>query len=444
MDVSAPNNSSRASDIPPELLDRIFKICERYYKRYSYSYGEILLPKSRMYPLLLVCRTWRPVAEHRLYKSISIGSNRTVRDRNGQKMEIVGKEVCRKLCETVQGNPRIASLVRELHMGSLNVDREESELHVRLIGICKNVDEIELYGCHEALLEDLAQVLAKADLVSLRLWHERLKSFGSDQKLFSLSTLMKLLPNWPRLEKLFVRLARVEYGPFHEAELAGSHPTPGTCAALRNISIHGVSFNAAQLKQLADICPNLEEISSSIRYDCDEALRHCVQVWSSSLKVCAIQVFAPSREGPHAFPDNTSPVVSFPLIEIRELSMPSPLLTPSAMKFLPNVEKLGFRGEYHHGMELAKIIENGGMPRLRELNAFYNSDYREAIDDRLERGIAKETRRVCEERNIYVLDILSRNDEIGPPRVNDYSELRPDSPDNDWHDGHRLGTVKYM
>lgn len=119
------NDANAAANAPPELLDRIFKLCERRY-RYIPADGCKFFPNSRVQPFLLVCKKWHAVAERRLYTSVSLGSSRVVRDRNGQKLELKSKDVYKRFCETVENDVRLASLVRELRLGITSV--EESTL----------------------------------------------------------------------------------------------------------------------------------------------------------------------------------------------------------------------------------------------------------------------------------------------------------------------------
>lgn len=425
-----PIGDRNKSDLPPELLDRIFSHCERNHRR-NYMYGPNLLPKSRLQPLLLVCKKWHNVAERRLYASVSVGSDRVVRDRNGSKMEITGKDVCRRFYETVQSNARIASIVRELRMGSIRLDREESEMHVYLIGICKNVEKIELRVCHETLLDDLAAALAKADLISLHLSREQPDLYsGRDGQLFSLSTVIRLLQSWPRLETIYANLSRHDYGPLRKTSLGKLPPAPGACPALRTIDIFGDTFHSAELSELGDIAPRLEEISATVHHDCDEVLQQCVKSWSSSLK--RIVIFTPLYSKP--FPGDACPAISSPMVELRELHMPSPLFTPSAAKFLPKLEKLHFRGEYSHGMELARLIEKGEMPCLREIDTSYvgpiAEDGMHRRDEEMDVEIAKELRRVCRERRIFAQDMFTEVEEL--EEHYGYPEESPESSDNDW------------
>ncbi|KLO09141.1 hypothetical protein SCHPADRAFT_580024 [Schizopora paradoxa] len=387
-----------ASALPPEILDGIFKRCERRYK-YTDPGEERFLPKSRLQPLLLVCKNWHDVAERRLYSNVRLGSDRIVRDRSGQKLEINGKYVCGRFYETVQKNPRIASIVRELHVGSTSAaNREESEMHIRLIGICKNLKDFELKGCHADLLDDLAAALAKADLISLQLSYERLGTGEKDGKMLSVSNVLDLLQKLPRLETLCASLARLQAWPTPEAP---PQAPLAPCPALKSITVHEPILTAAQISYFMDISPGLEELSIMVGKDCGAALQQGLKARASSLRQLHALRIDLTENTP--FPDDAYPIIRWPMIELRELWIAYPLLDPSAMMFLPKLEILNFRGKHSHAEELVQIIQLGVLPNLCEINFDFScTSYPWARwEINFEDDTIKELRRVCEERDIF-------------------------------------------
>lgn len=411
------------ADLPPEILDRIFGHCEHRRR----SRGPSFLPKSRLQPLMLVCKNWHGVAERRLYTSVSLGDDRVVRNRNGRRMEIFGRDVCKKFCETVEDNARIASLVRELRLKNGRACYVRSELHVRIIGSCKNVKKLVVHGWNTMFSDDLKAALTNANLLTLELWcrprEDGVKMLTSD--------VLRLLPSWPRLQSISAMLDN-ERNYEYSSGLVKLPSATGACPALRSISIFDDVVSAIQLAHLVDIAPRLEEIYMTVRTDCGAALQQCLRVWSSSLK--SLTVHTPLYGEP--FLEEGCPVICFPMAELRELRMPSPLLTTSTLHFLPNLETLFFPGGwYSEGFELARLIQNGGMPNLRFVDAYFLAPGRrddttpEVSEEnmRVEYDIATELRRVCEERNIFV--------QPGDGYVHeDCLEGSPESSDNDWHD----------
>ncbi|KLO09130.1 hypothetical protein SCHPADRAFT_931330 [Schizopora paradoxa] len=433
-------NADVTANVPPEILDNIFKHCERRYKQRVCNWRSKFLPKSRLQPLLLVCRRWHTVAESRLYSSVGLGSNRVVRDRNGQRMELKGKDVRRKFCETVQNNTRIALLVRELRLGIPytfdDADEEgfeASDIHILLIGICKNVENIELHGCHAAFLDDLAEVLAKADLTSLSLDSRRLGDFIARRgKMLSLSTVIKLLRGSSRLQTLYYRLSRHDQG--HEASFTKTPSVQGVCTTLKVLSLQGGAFDQTQLPLLASLTPALEEFSIQVGMECCAILRQCMKSWSSSLR-CLTAFTWINDEPPVA---DACPIICFPMTELRDLWISAPPVPPSAMVFLPKLETLNFRGDYSDGADLIRVIRKGAMPNLREIQTTFSppkSDDGVGLSERnvdLEIELAQELRKVCAERKTFPRDFFA--DDEGLDEYYRYLEESPESSDNDWRD----------
>ncbi|KLO09129.1 hypothetical protein SCHPADRAFT_579147 [Schizopora paradoxa] len=274
------------SDTPPELLDRIFQYCEKS-PRYN-----LLIPQLRLHPLLLVCKNWHGVAERGLYRSVSIGSDRTIKDKNGEVKLIQGRDRCRRFCETAESNAKIAYLVRDLSLGCECIRPDESEMHVRIIRACRNVESINLRGCDATILDDLKAALAKSDLTSLVLWGTSLQDdgdfmSGESRPMLALSEILTLLPNWPRLETISVVTGHPRdededgYAHIETSDLEGLERA---CPALRYISIRdGSTFYSRDLAFLAHIAPNLEVVHIFIGLKCSDVLRACLGTWSSSL-----------------------------------------------------------------------------------------------------------------------------------------------------------------
>lgn len=410
------------SDIPPELLDRIFERCQknRGYKTF--------VPQSHLHPLLLVCKNWHGVAERRLYRSISIGSDRAVQDKNGDEKVILGRDLSRRLCETVENNVRISSFVRDLNLGCECIRPDESEIHVRIIRACRNVESINLRGCDASILDDLKAALAKSDLTSLVLWGTSLQDdgdfmSGESRPMLALSEILTLLPNWPRLETISVVTGhpRDEDGYAH-IETSDLEGLERACPALRYISIRdGSTFYSRDLAFLAHIAPNLEVVHIFIGLKCSDVLRACLGTWSSSLQGLYVNTYAFYYSD--EVPPNFSPVFTPSMAELLELTWldtSAPLFTVNALALLPKLENLAFtRGTYTQCMELAQLIEKGKMPSLRKLEMSLfefngnppTDDEREARERR-ELEVGKELRRVCKPRNIFYKDFFTSVEEL--------------------------------
>ncbi len=67
------------------------------------------------------------------------------------------------------------------------------------------------------------------------------------------------------------------------------------------------------------------------------------------------------------------------------------------MAHLPKLETLGYNAEYSDGMELARLIQDGKLPCLRDVNiVFYRTiDVSKEIDNARYTEVSEELRKVC-------------------------------------------------
>ncbi|KLO06126.1 hypothetical protein SCHPADRAFT_699865 [Schizopora paradoxa] len=396
--------------LPTDVLDRIFKRCEDHL-----NLIQMYLPKSRLHPLLFVCRQWHRIAERRLYSSVGLGYDRTVVDRNGQEVRIRGVRVCGLLYRTVQDNPRVASLVRELRIYFPEQERSETKMRIDLIGFCENVEHINLQfdGCEYSLLGFLRATLAKVDLVSFRLrCTEDVDKYDKRTKeVLTLQGLMRLLPAWPRLEILHVSLGDEANCRSEVIEPPASLKTSPT---LRIISISHAIFDPTHLRNLACAAPRIEDLSISVRNDCCSMLQSCLDLWSSTLKRLALYTNLSMH---HSFIAQYPPIITSPMVELRELYMRAPLLNASAFAFLPKLEALDLTVEnYSDGRELIRSIEVGQMPCLSivhlklsgsKLGAGFPFDPPTPASREDVLQLSEGLQRVCGARSISVSDYFS-------------------------------------
>lgn len=413
------------SNVPSEVWDYVFKHCERVYKKSELL--PVFAPKSRLSPILLVCKEWHIIAERRLYTSISLGSIRAVRDRNGCKKVINGKDVCKRLCATLQKNPRLASLVRELQLGAITLDRGETKNYIRLLDLCENVEILDLGGCAFGLANEVRIALAKTDLISMKLSMHGLPRWLNGERVFSAPGLLAFIQKWPRLETIDASLVQEDC----KLIFPSKHPQPtlatAKCHALREVTIRNSHLKPAEILLLADIAPRLGQLSIWAGAECNGALQQCLQTWSSTLKRLDIST---STFNLHL---NTklryaSPIFWPPLVELRELRISSSMAPPSALVYLPKLENLTYKGEYPDGMELAQIIQSGRLPRLREIDVAFSQSLNilepsDGLHKEMGTEVAKEIAKACESKHILIKGSLSTGDD------------EPDSPgsvDNDW------------
>ncbi|KLO16557.1 hypothetical protein SCHPADRAFT_204068 [Schizopora paradoxa] len=435
-------NIEKKPNIPPELLDRIFKQCERIFK--DKTSGPTFAPNSRLHPLLFVCKEWHDVAERRLYASISLGSIRAVRDRNGRKLNIHSKDVCRRLCATLRKSPRLTSLVRELRLGALTCDSHESENYICLLGICKNIESLDLRGCARGLTTDMKSALAELDLVSLKLSAYGLEDLYTGDRFMFPSELFDLFQEWPRLESVEASLLGDDW---QEIVMDRDARPPMPIVKWHSMSLREVTVNYSHLKPaeiylLADVAPKLETLKIMAGVECNEALQHCLQIWSSTLRKLDIYFLSDARRRNVGVNWRSAcPAIGSPLHELRELRVLSPTTPPDSLIFLPKLQALTYSGELPDGLKLARIIQEGKLPCLRELGATFSrarfKDDEEFPPEDTRNGVSFETvkeeiAKACERRHIHL-----RN----PSPATAVKE--PDSPqsvDNDWPEPDPWGT----
>ncbi|KLO11755.1 hypothetical protein SCHPADRAFT_458234 [Schizopora paradoxa] len=188
---------------------------------------------------------------------MSISVDRTVKDWNGRKMEIKGKHVCRRFCESVQSNARVASIVRELRLGSTEAscsNSEESYMHAQIIRLCRNVENITLYGISRyESLEEIGAALSKTNLVFFQLYeHPQLFGrllggyLGGPGPRFPPSAAFSLVQRWPRLQRLRANLDIVDW----TSSLKKVPLVPGSCFALTCVYFVGAVINSRHLQHL--------------------------------------------------------------------------------------------------------------------------------------------------------------------------------------------------
>ncbi|KLO16609.1 hypothetical protein SCHPADRAFT_937799 [Schizopora paradoxa] len=318
------------SNIPSEIWDCVFMHCERVIDMYTLE--PEFFPNHRLHPLLLVCKEWHAIAERRLYTSVWLGSNLVVEDRDGIPMRIIlaGKDVCQRFYKTVQSNHRLASLVRELHLGSMEINADETKLHIQLIKLCKNVESLHLCGCAHGFADHLKAALEITSLVFFKLSVRALTISPHGANVFSIPQLFSFIQTWPRLEILDVYLGEDTSRRF-------------------------------------DIRKSLQP-EGSVGMECTVVLQRCLNFLSSTLIHLHIWI---AYDG---YRHSTSaPIFNSPMAALRSLIVSMPMAPPSSLVYLPKLEWLTYYGEYEDGMELARVIEDNKLPYLRAIGVTFEA-----------------------------------------------------------------------
>lgn len=272
--------TQREVRLPPEILDRIFACLEREDPTLGWDpIPNICLdkfrPQSSLHPLLFVCKGWSGVSHGRLYRSVGLGG--------GTHLSKKG-EIFREFHRTVEGNPYLAHLVRELSMSvpsgypqALSVEfRKGSVKQALLLRLCRNVEIVNITGAALPFTALLKVVLPRLDLVELSI------SFGFDALFWTRSELITLILNWPRLQKLSVTAP-----DFVDIDDDTILPDPsvlqGRCPDLREFSVEDGDLHAKHLLLLSIIAPNVEKANIEVWNDVEETLGPVLRNWASSL-----------------------------------------------------------------------------------------------------------------------------------------------------------------
>ncbi|KLO15621.1 hypothetical protein SCHPADRAFT_927105 [Schizopora paradoxa] len=379
MTVRRPR-TTRKVDVPPKVLDLIFEFRDRMVKRFQYP------PERRLHPLLFVCKAWHEVAERRIYASVSLGDNITVVDEDGDEDEVDGEVVCEMFYETVRANPRLASLVRELRLGTMYHAREETEHHIALLKICKNVEHVKISGYNGYVLDELKAVLgAKENLVSLTISRYGL-SDREGSCFFSTSDFFHYILKWPKLEKIYLHNRTL--GSYFDDDAA--LPTPSSVAgrnpALREVTVRDNILTPEHLALLSKMAPQIRRLEIYIHGSSIPALQSSLQTWSSTLAHLDLHVDGEIK-------DSLAPVCSG-LTELRYLKVDSVVIPPSEFVHFNRLEALMYFTTSKDAEELAQIIEKkGSLQSLRKATCDHTKV-------KLPSETVQKLREVCETRGI--------------------------------------------
>ncbi|KAH8112881.1 hypothetical protein DFH11DRAFT_388874 [Phellopilus nigrolimitatus] len=321
--------------LPFEVLDMIFELAE--IRPYARTRQTILMLLS----LLRVCRTWRHVAERRLYQSISIHgeSLRHIKNR-GWSWEDIGKPTARMLIKTLE-TPRLATLVHDLSLTTTDFldDRILTELYVKLISMCPKLAYVTISGFNNDLRGELKEVLlGKKDLV----WLKISKSIREDhQGDFFCDTveLIGMMTHWPRLQKLY----------FGENMLCGSDysepfPAPSSvlCPQLRGYCISSACLNERDVDALQVVTGRRLEIFIATIEDTKRArvaLLRCLAAWAPCLTNVTLDV----SYGSKLTKMDRSIAAAFPVLRsLKVLRLETGLVRPSTVLELPALECLEY------------------------------------------------------------------------------------------------------
>lgn len=268
------------TSLPVEILEAI---CEDLVWEYTRNRTYEFLPRWYLLPLLSVCKLWHLVSERYLYRSIGLGGRFPGRPRRPDNIKI-GAE----LILALEGNPRLAMLVKELRIywdiGSARVtDLPSPDMH--LVEICPNLRHLYLRGSsgiHPSEAESLWKALAGKSLESLHI--DWIAAVG--RHCCPPVPVYDLMQRWPNIRKISIE-GEVTLRFMGEADFEPSESLI-CCTKLREIYLFFLGgLRKNDFRSLQMMCSAVTELDVKVAQKDEEAvvaLCKCLHAWSPTLK----------------------------------------------------------------------------------------------------------------------------------------------------------------
>ncbi|KAF8190646.1 hypothetical protein K438DRAFT_1935592 [Mycena galopus ATCC 62051] len=298
--MSSPQTSGMGA-LDPAILERILTVLA----------PKKLAPHKRIVPLLRVNKHWNATARRRLYAAISLK----------------GQWVSRPLRKTLDKNPELAALVKELVMDTelSSQDPKETADHMRIVAVCPNLQHLTVLGYASTDVEKYRQAIAsRAALVTLNV------SEGGG--MFTFAQLLAMLAGWPNLEKLILKDALLPY--------ASDSPLPAPS---------GTKYSALKMVKIIDTLDAGQQFS----FSAFAALAPSVSVlWVQPQREIpgdlfeGLRVWAPTLEALCLLSDSEMHLETIlpSLTALKHLDTHSQMLSPLSVKHArPSVEALTYR-----------------------------------------------------------------------------------------------------
>lgn len=275
------------------------------------------IPQWYLTPLLRVCRLWNEVAEKYLYRSIAVGSKVRPPQLSRIKGESMhnyltrkallhedvyskrdGHELAEGLLATLTTSPRLAALVKTLQLGiQITNDDEKSpewtRTNIRILQLCRNVENVEIRGFDHTELGLLVDVLKEKSLVSFCISKRSLPSARpcTRRRVGTFSQILGMMGKWSRLQRIRVE----EFLDDVRSEDSLSMDTAQSsewCPELQEIIFRGTSLFDFEFRALRSTSCGVTKLSVSLYGErvgergvaAIDGLCECLRKWSSTLE----------------------------------------------------------------------------------------------------------------------------------------------------------------
>jgi hypothetical protein len=354
-------------------------------------------PKIAIRPFVRVCKSWQPIAERRLYRSIAIGKTRSFTKDSPAPF----------LLATLKSSPRLASLVRELRLLQYPGRKAvaQTPTHAGIISACTQLTHLTLLGFEgdemssTLLYRSLAQLTSPRSIVVAQYPPPGpFQNGDGGLGLCSFSQFTLLMSHWQNIEHVVVltkatvhkisepqrerkqnrrRSRNKEHGQAHRntpdsssritnplvfpSPLSNvSSPQPLSLPQLRTLCFWKSPVSESSLSFIHAAAPFVTTFRCDLESTSTPALRNALTVWAPTLEV----LFLTHTSQPLLKPD-IEPALS-KLVNLHLLHTSSDLIPPQMLPHLPALAKLEYNFvSMAHIQALAEVI-----PQLLNLQRF--------------------------------------------------------------------------
>lgn len=326
-------------EVPVEIVKIIVESLVHYHEstRSRRSDSTEFLPRSYLTSLLRVCKLWYAVAEEYLYRSVSIGSKHPLRSEGRS-----GHTIAIDLLTTLEAEPRLAKLIKELWLGTDGDNTNELaqwlQTNIRILRLCPNVEHVEIRGFRSHRRSLLIDALKENSLISFSIDSRNLSMYGVPWgKSVQVFDVMR---TWPKLRTFH---AKHYLGNVEEEKVLAFDPSQASkyCPELQEIVFTGSILYNEDFRVLRAMCGGVMKLNvplngspSESRRTALDGLCECLHAWSATLEYVKLHI-----QGYRSLYQPLSEALSM-LQGLRELQLVCTTLDLGSIATLPLLERL--------------------------------------------------------------------------------------------------------